>query len=121
MKNNSVMFSVPLCMFHEMGWMDDNMDCVKEVADADIAQLPGNVSAAVSDEAVHQCAMDMLEQASDCPKAQKMMKMCEAEYSEEEMARIEEVMYATASIECFMQKFHGSCAMAVKVLPCFNS
>ena len=31
--------AMPLCMFSELGWMDDEMNEIKEVAEADIAQV----------------------------------------------------------------------------------
>merc|ERR1712032_1417260 len=106
--------AMPLCMFSEVGWMDDEMNEIKEVIDADIAQLPGNLTTILSDESLDKCAMEMLEKAEDCPKAQAAMKACGDKYDEEENKRIMEVFYATAHIECFLQKLHKGCAGAVK-------
>ena len=106
--------AMPLCMFSEVGWMDDEMNEVKEVIDADIAQLPGNLTTILSDDSLDMCAKEMLEKAEDCPKAQAAMKACGDKYDEEENKRIMEVFYATAHIECFLQKLHKGCAGAVK-------
>merc|ERR1712010_169540 len=106
--------AMPLCMFSEVGWMDDEMNEIKEVIDADIAQLPGNLTTILSDDSLDKCAMEMLEKAEDCPKAQAAMKACGDKYDEEENKRIMDVFYATAHIECFLQKLHKGCAGAVK-------
>merc|ERR1719239_123942 len=48
--------AMPLCMFSEVGWMDDEMNEVKVVIDADIAQLPGNLTTILSDDSLDKCA-----------------------------------------------------------------
>ena len=106
--------TMPLCMFSEVGWMDDEMNEIKEVIGADIAQLPGNLTMILSEESLDKCAMEMLDKAEDCPKAQAAMKACGDKYDEEENKRIMDVFYATAHIECFLQKLHKGCAGAVK-------
>ena len=68
----------------------------------------------LSDEALDECAKEMMDKAEDCPKAQAAMKKCGDKYDEEENKRIMDVFYATAHIECFLQKLHKGCAGAVK-------
>ena len=58
----------------------------------------------LSEESLDKCAMEMLDKADDCPKAQAAMKACGDKYDEEENKRIMDVFYTTAHIECFMQK-----------------
>ena len=57
----------------------------------------------LSDEALDECAKEMMDKAEDCPKAQAAMKKCGDKYDEEENKRIMDVFYATAHIECFLQ------------------
>merc|ERR1719415_98916 len=98
-----------LCVFSELGWLDNSGNWSEAAAQADLATLSPNVTAVLSEDNIQQCMeMVMGEMAED-----KIVKKCvvngKGNYSEEDLAKLEEFATATAGIQCFLHMFQDSC------------
>merc|ERR1712066_215536 len=98
-----------LFVFSELGWLDISGNWSDAAAEADLSTLSPNVTAALSEDSMQQCMEEvMAEMAED-----KIVKKCvingKGKYTEEEMAKLEELATATAGIKCFTSIFHSSC------------
>ena len=92
-------------MFSELGWLDNSGNWSEAAAQADLATLSPNVTAVLSEDNIQQCMeMVMGEMAED-----KIVKKCvvngKGNYSEEDLAALEELATATAGIQCFLHMF----------------
>ena len=92
-------------MFAELGWLDNSGNWSEAAAQADLATLSPNVTAVLSEDNIQQCMeMVLAEMAED-----KIVKKCvvngKGNYSEEELAQLEEFATATAGIQCFLHLF----------------
>merc|ERR1739842_117265 len=76
-----------LCVFSELGWLDNSGNWSEAAAQADLATLSPNVTAVLSEDNIQQC-MEMVM---------------------EELAHLEELATATAGIQCFLHMFQDSC------------
>merc|ERR1711936_839140 len=94
-----------LCVFGELGWIDSEMNFDNATYNADIASLPGNVSAQLSEDILDQCAMDKLAEMGE----EKKWKKCEKKYSDEEKARLFEIGSVLANVSCFLENFEMAC------------
>merc|ERR1719446_1843107 len=75
-----------ICVFQELGWMDSDMNEMKEAIEADIDTLPNEISEALKGD----------------------------KYDEEEQARLKELFTGIAETECFKTVFKNSCGSYVK-------
>merc|ERR1739845_277729 len=96
-----------LCVFSELGWLDDSGNFNNETAEADLLSLPTEVSAAVSEENMDQCMEKVLGEMSE----DKMVKKCVegGKYSEEELEQLMDFAEGTAAIKCFLYLFQDAC------------
>merc|ERR1711922_15281 len=82
-----------LCVFSQLGWLDNSGNFSDAAAQADLATLSPNVTAVLAeDKIVKKCVVDG-----------------KGNYSEEEKAKLEELATATAGIQCFLHMFQDSC------------
>merc|ERR1719225_73102 len=98
-----------LCVFSELGWLDATGNWSEAATTADLSTLSPNVTAVLSEDNIQQCMeMVLAEMAED-----KVVKKCvvngKGNYSEEELAQLEEFATATAGIQCFLHMFQDSC------------
>merc|ERR1739845_286048 len=95
-----------LCVFSELGWLDDSGNFNNETAEADLLSLPTEVSAAVSEENMDQCMEKVLGEMSE----DKMVKKCVegGKYSEEELEQLMDFAEGTAAIKCFLYLFQDA-------------
>merc|ERR1719317_981771 len=87
-----------ICVFHELGWMDSDMNEMEEVIQAEIAE-------ALKGDQYEEC----LAMAEEKMKSmEKKYKKCLKKYDEEEKARLDELFTGIAETECFMAVFKNS-------------
>merc|ERR1711971_697739 len=88
-----------LCVFQQIGWLDESFEFDNATAMADIATLPEEVS----------MALDVEYMGED-----KKMAKCWDKYSEEDQEALMGIGYLTASIKCFLDGFMDACGEHVK-------
>merc|ERR1712083_927904 len=92
-----------VCMFTEMGWMDNDMNAYEELIQADIDTLPADIADALNGEEYETCYNKAIK------KMANMAPKCDSKYSEDEIAQLEELADGVAHSECFMAVFKKSC------------
>merc|ERR1711892_362951 len=97
-----------MCVFTELGWMDNDMNSDEELIQADIDTLPTEIAEALNGDEYDQCVTKAEE------KMASMAPECDASYTEEEMARLGELGNAVANTECFKAIFAKSCGSYIK-------
>merc|ERR1719309_986107 len=100
-------FAGELCVFSELGWLDDAGNYDNVTAEADLMTLPSNVSAAVSQENMEQCMGKVLQEMSEDKKVKKCVES--GKYTEEDLGKLQELAKATAGMKCFVNMFQKSC------------
>merc|ERR1712141_868541 len=96
-----------LCVFSQLGWLDNSGTFDNVTAEADLMTVPSNVSAAVSQENMEQCMTEVLQEMSEDKKVKRCVES--GKYSEEELSKLQELATATAGIKCFVNMFQESC------------
>merc|ERR1712123_18975 len=84
-----------MCVFTELGWMDDDMNSDEELIQTDIDTLPAEIAEALNGDEYDQCVTKAEE------KMASMAPECDASYTEEEMTQLGELVNAVAHTECF--------------------
>merc|ERR1712123_478253 len=97
-----------MCVFTELGWMDDEMNSDEELIQADIDTLPSEIAEALNGDEYDQCVTKAEE------KMAAMAPECDASYTEEEMTQLGELVNAVAHTECFKAIFAKSCGSYIK-------
>merc|ERR1711915_883879 len=92
-----------VCMFNEMGWMDNEMNANEDLIQAAIDTLPADIADALNGEEYETCYNKAIK------KMAKMAPKCDSKYSEDEIAQLEELADGVAHSECFMAVFKKSC------------
>merc|ERR1711976_800092 len=82
-----------LCVFQQIGWLDESFEFDNATAVADIASLPQEVSMALDE---------------------NEMAECWDNYSEEDQEALMGMGYLTASVKCFLDGFMDACGEHVK-------
>merc|ERR1712117_923286 len=100
-------FAGELCVFSELGWLDEAGNYDNVTAEADVMTLPSNVSAAVSQENMEQCVGKVLQEMSEDKKVKKCVES--GKYTEEDLAKLQDLAKATAGMKCFVNMFQKSC------------
>merc|ERR1712177_11541 len=98
-----------LCVFYELGWLSDSGNFSDAAAQADLATLSPNVTAALTEDNIQQCMEMVKEKMAEDKIVKKCVVYGKGNYSEEEMAKLEELATATAGIQCFTHMFQDSC------------
>merc|ERR1711953_1655897 len=98
-----------LCVFSELGWLDNSGNFSDAAAEADLATLSPNVTAVLSEDNMQQCMEMVKEKMAEDKIVKKCVVNGKGNYSEEEMAKLEELATATAAIQCFTNMFQDSC------------
>ena len=91
----------------KLGWIDEDGMPVNQTMAEDIKSLPLEVSAHLTEEAVGECAMEMISGWAEYPKHAK----CIDKYTEEDVERLTEV---GANYKCFNYIFSQSCKAMVE-------
>jgi hypothetical protein len=94
----------------QLGWIDENGMPVNQTMDEDIMSLPLELSAQLTEEAVGECAMEMISQWAEDPQHAK----CADKYTEEDVERLTEVGVMMANYKCFNYIFSQSCKAMVE-------
>ena len=96
-----------LCVFYELGWLDDAGNFNNVTAEADIITLPSDVTIAVSEESMDYCMSEVLQKMSE----DEMVRECveSDKYTEEELSQLQDFAEATAGIQCFLELFQQGC------------
>eukprot|EP00088_Acartia_fossae_P011966 TRINITY_DN16105_c0_g1_i1.p1 TRINITY_DN16105_c0_g1~~TRINITY_DN16105_c0_g1_i1.p1 ORF type:complete len:222 (+),score=99.49 TRINITY_DN16105_c0_g1_i1:9-674(+) len=97
-------FSDDGCVLQQIGWMDADGNELKDAVMADLATLNPGVQAGLSEEAMAECAADMLADMED------KHGHCADSYSEEELVVLEEMGVRIAEYKCFMEMFQDACS-----------
>ena len=92
-------------MLSQLGWIDGDGQPINQTMTEDIMSLPQEVSAHLTEDAVGECAMEMVSQWSEDPKHAR----CADKYTQEEMDRLEEVGMMVANYKCFQYIFKQAC------------
>merc|ERR1711872_231146 len=100
-------FAGELCVFSELGWLDEAGNYDNVTAEADLMTLPSNVSAAVSQENMEQCMGKVLQEMSEDKKVKKCVES--GKYTEEDLGKLQELAKATAGMKCSVNMFQKSC------------
>merc|ERR1712061_923368 len=98
-----------LCVFSELGWLDNSGNFSDAAAEADLATLSPNVTAVLSEDNMQQCMEMVMEKMAEDKIVKKCVVNGKGNYSEEEKAKLEELATATAGIQCFLHMFQDSC------------
>ena len=98
-----------LCVFSELGWLDNSGNFSDAAAQADLATLSPNVTAVLSKDNMQQCMEVVMEKMAEDKIVKKCVVNGKGNYSEEEKAKLEELATATAGIQCFLHMFQDSC------------
>merc|ERR1712002_566908 len=102
-----------ICVFQELGWMDSDMNEMKEVIQADIDTLPPVIAEALNGDKYEECLVEAEEKMKSMDKKYKKYK-CDDKYDEEEQARLKALFTGIAETECFKIVFKNSCGSYVK-------
>ena len=98
-----------MCVMNQLGWIDVNGNPDNKTMAEDLMTLPEDVSSQLTEQAVGECAMDLISQWSMDPEHSKCMK----KYSEEELAMLQEIGAMAAGLQCFHDMFQQSCKALV--------
>ena len=85
--------------------MDENDQPINQTMTEDIMSLPQEVSALVTEEAVGECAMDVITQWVEDPEHAR----CTDKYTAVDLDKIEEVLIMVANYKCFQNIFNQAC------------
>jgi len=99
-----------LCVFQQIGWLDESYEFDNATAVADIASLPQEVSMALDENDMGECVESVMEYMGE----DKKMAKCWDKYSEEDQEALMGMGYLTASVKCFLDGFMDACGEHVK-------
>jgi len=94
-----------MCIMAVLGWIDESGEFNEQAMKEDISSLPEEVSAQLTEEAVDECATEMMTMMA---KEHANTKCSEA-YSEEDVASLTEAGMMFAASKCFNHMFLQSC------------
>merc|ERR1712215_413036 len=97
-------YAEEICVFTEMGWLDNDMNSDDDLIMEDIKSLPNEISEALTGDDYDKCV------AKAEKKIMKQGKKCNNAYTDEEGAQLMEVVNGIAHVECFKAMFDMSCA-----------
>merc|ERR1711970_1121931 len=97
-------YAEEICVFTEMGWLDNDMNSDDNLIMEDIMSLPNEISEALTGDDYDKCV------AKAEKKIMKKGKKCNNAYTDEEGAQLMEVVNGIAHVECFKAMFDMSCA-----------
>ena len=97
-----------ICVFTELGWLDNDMVSDDELIQADIETLPSEIGEALGGDDYAECVA----KADD--KMASMAPECDSSYTEEEMEQLMELVNGVAHTKCFMAIFKTSCGSNVE-------
>lgn len=99
-----------ICIMEEMGWIDSEGNEIVEVMKADIASLPVEINANLTDEIIGNCSIEMVKMWSEDPKHKK----CGKKLNQDDLAELTEFGLKMASYKCFHSMFSSACKEQVK-------
>merc|ERR1712215_224857 len=97
-------YAEEICVFTEMGWLDNDMNSDDDLIMEDIMSLPNEISEALTGDDYDKCVAKVEK------KIMKQGKKCNNAYTEEEEAQLIGVVNGIAHVECFKAMFDMSCA-----------
>ena len=93
------------CFLQSLGWIDENGEEVNGTIAEDIASLNPEISAQLSEEAINECVLEIMEEMAENP----MNAKCADTYNEEEILALEGIGMKIAGFQCFTKTFDASC------------
>jgi len=107
--------SEEICVFQELGWIDDKWNHDDARYMADIATLPPKVTAALDeDEDFAKCYEEVECEMNKKMEKDKDMKKCMKKMSKEDLAKLNEVGEFMAGTICFKKQLMKACTCQVK-------
>merc|ERR1712106_803364 len=97
-----------ICLFKELGWLDNDMTTDNELIKADIETLPPQISEALKGDKFDKCVSKAKK------KMMNLAKQCQSSYTEQEISQLKRLGNAVAHTECFKATFKIACAAYVK-------
>merc|ERR1719219_163467 len=94
-----------LCILSVLGWIDESGEFNDQAMKEDISSLPKEVSDQLTEEAVDECAMEMMTMMAK----EHANSKCSGAYSEEDVASLTEAGMMFAASKCFDHMFLESC------------
>merc|ERR1712240_151504 len=99
-----------ICVFSELGWMDNDFNTNDELIETDIDTLPSEIAESLKGEEYDECVVEAEKKMEKMAK--KKMKKCT--YSEEDIAKLDDLGTGIAHTECFKYIFKKSCKSYLK-------
>ena len=96
-------------MFSELGWLDNSGNWSEAAAQTDLATLSPNVTAVLSEDNIQQCMELIVVEMKKDKNINNCVIKGKNNYSEKDLAKLEELATATAGIQCFLSMFQNSC------------
>jgi len=87
-----------LCVFSELGWLDNSGNFSDAAAQADLATLSPNVTAVLSEDNIQQCMEMVMEEMAEDKIVKKCVVNGKGNYSEEELAHLPRVVLQISSV-----------------------
>ena len=104
-----------ICVFQELGWIDDKWNHDDARYMADISTLPPKVTAALDeDEDFAKCYEEVECEMNKKMEKDKDMKKCMKKMSKEDLAKLNEVGEFMAGTICFKKQLMKACTCQVK-------
>merc|ERR1712117_113494 len=94
-----------LCIMAVLGWIDESGEFNEQAMKDDISSLPKEVSSQLTEEAVDECASEMMTMMAK----EHANSKCSEAYSEEDVASLTEAGMMFAASKCFNHMFLQSC------------
>merc|ERR1712112_437796 len=99
-----------ICVFSEMGWLDNDFNTNDELIETDIDTLPSEIAESLKGDEYDECVVEAEKKMEKMAK--KKMKKCT--YSEDEIAQLDDLGTGIAHTECFKYIFKKSCQSYLK-------
>merc|ERR1719430_860332 len=99
-----------VCILKEIGWVDGGLNIFNETISNDMMSLPEEVTDSITNEAIAICAKKKIKKFYNKYRNER----CKSRYTEEDMARLDELGNNVSSFECFEEYFTSSCQYYVK-------
>merc|ERR1712042_363019 len=99
-----------ICVFSELGWLDNDFNTNDELIETDIDTLPSEIAESLKGEEYDECVVEAEKKMEKMAK--KKMKKCT--YSEEDIAKLDDLGTGIAHTECFKYIFNKSCKSYLK-------
>ena len=98
-----------LCVFSELGWLDNSGNFSDAAAQADLATLSPNVTAVLSEDNMQQCMEMVMEKMAEDKIVKKCVVNGKGNYSEEDVRKLDYLSTTLVWLQCFLSFNQASC------------